>query len=203
MAALLIVFCHGLAAADGALTPRENAQRLANQAFEARKKADHLETGWQEVYDHGIELANQAIATDPALADGYYALFVNLGKKSERTGIGAQFRNISRLKELLEKTLELDPRHADAWEAKGEMLVRMPRFWGGNASEGEKALRRSAELAPRWSKPELRLAELDWKNGRSAEARSEAERARDLAREEGETDLLGDAEALLKKMDGS
>ena len=201
-AALGVILCRGMAVAADAAIPREAAQRLADQALEERKKADRLETGWQEVYDHGIELANQAIALDPSVADAHYALFVNLGKKSERTGVGSQFMNISRLKELLNKTLELDPNHAHAWEAKGEMLLRMPRLWGGSASEGERALRRAAELAPRWSKPELRLAELDWKNGRAAEARTEAERARDLARASEEDDLLADAEALLKKMRG-
>jgi hypothetical protein len=191
-----------VAPADEVAMPHAAAQRLADQALAERKKADRLETGWQEVYDRGIELANQAIALDPSVADAHYALFVNLGKKSERTGVGAQVMNISHLKELLKKTLELDPRHADAWEAKGEMLLRLPRLWGGSASEGEQALRHAAELAPRWSKPQLRLAEVDWKNGRAAEARTEAERARDFARESGDDDLLGDAEALLRKMSG-
>jgi len=172
VAALAVIFFPGMAPADDFATPHETAQRLADQALAERKKADRLETGWQEVYDHGIELATQAIALDPSVADAHYALFVNLGKKSERTGVGAQLRNISHLKELLNKTLELDPRHA-------------------------------AELAPRWSKPQLRLAEVDWKNGRAAEARTEAERARDFARESGDDDLLGDAEALLRKMGGS
>jgi tetratricopeptide (TPR) repeat protein len=199
-AALAVILCRGVVLADGA--SREAAQRLANQALDERKKADRLETGWQEVYDHGIELANQAIALDPSVADAHYALFVNLGKKSERTGVGSQFMNISRLKALLNKTLELDPQHAHAWEAKGEMLLRLPRLWGGSASEGEQALRHAAELAPRWPKPQLRLAELDWKKGRAAEARAEAERARELARDSGETDLLRDAEALLNKTAG-
>jgi hypothetical protein len=71
---------------------------------------------------------------------------------------------------------------------------------GGSTSEGEQALRRSADLAPQWAKPQLRLAELDWKNGRADEARAEALRARDLARAAGDEDHVRDAEALLRKM---
>jgi hypothetical protein len=108
--------------------------------------------------------------------------------------------SLSELKRLLDRTLELDPSHAQAWEAKGEMLLRLPRLMGGSASEGERALRRSAELAPRWAKPQLRLAELDWKNGRADAARAEASHARDLARAAGEEDYLRDAEALLRQM---
>jgi tetratricopeptide (TPR) repeat protein len=166
------------------------------------KKADKLENGWEAVYDSGIGLAEQAIARDPSVADGHYALFVNLGRKAERTGVAAQTMKISRLKKLLDKTLELDPRHADAWEAKGEMLIRLPRLFGGSEIEGERALRHSAELDPKWAKPPLRLAELDWKKGRVDQARAEAERARDLARASGEQDFLKEAEELLNQMSG-
>jgi len=200
----ILVACAGpeLRAGDTA-TPREKAQRLADASLDESKKAEGVESGWEEIYDRGIELANQAMAIDPTVADAHYALFINLGRKTERSGIASQMKAISRLKQLLDETLELDPRHAHAWEAKGEMLLRLPRLMGGSSTEGERALRRSAELAPRWSKPPLRLAELDWKNGRAAEARAEAEHARDLARQAGEEGFAADAEALIKKIDGS
>jgi len=184
-------------------TRQEEAQALAEQAFAANRQGNQLESGWDAAYDHGITLANQAIAVDPGLADAYYALFLNLGRKSERGGVGSQMKNLSQLKSLVDRTLELDPHHAHAWEAKGEMLVRLPRLLGGSTTEGEKALRRSAELAPQWPKPVLRLAEIDWKNGQKESARSEALRARDLARAAGDEDYLKAAEALLGEMGGS
>jgi tetratricopeptide (TPR) repeat protein len=181
---------------------QEEARSLAEQAFAANKQGDQLESGWDAAYDRGIALANQAIALDPDLADAYYALFLNLGRKSERGGVGSQMKNLSQLKSLIDRTLELDPHHAHAWEAKGEMLVRLPRLLGGSATEGERAFRRSADLAPQWPKPLLRLADLDWKNGRTPEARSEALRALDLARAAGDEDYLEQAEALLKQIGG-
>jgi tetratricopeptide (TPR) repeat protein len=189
--------------AEAPSTRQEEARSLAEQAFAANKQGNQLESGWDAAYDRGIALANQAIALDPGLADACYALFLNLGRKSERAGVGSQMKNISQLKSLIDRTLELDPRHAHAWEAKGEMLVRLPRLLGGSTTEGEKALRRSAELAPKWPKPLLRLAEIDWKNGQRETARSEALRARDLARAAGDEDHLKAAEALLKEMGGS
>jgi tetratricopeptide (TPR) repeat protein len=198
---VLLIYATG-ARGEAPASSHQEARFLAEQAFAANKQGDQLESGWDAAYDHGIELANQAIALDPRLADAYYAMFLNLGRKSERGGIGSQMSNLSQLKSLIDRTLELDPRHAHAWEAKGEMLARLPRLLGGSATEGERALRRSAELAPQWPKPLLRLAELDWKNGRTAEARSEALRARDLARAAGDEDYLGQAEALLKQIGG-
>jgi tetratricopeptide (TPR) repeat protein len=185
---------------EAAATRQDEARSLAEQAFAANKQGNQLESGWDAAYDRGIALANQAIALDPGLADAYYALFLNLGRKSERGGMGSQMKNLSQLKSLIDRTLELNPQHAHAWEAKGEMLVRLPRLLGGSATEGERAFRRSAELAPQWPKPLLRLAELDWKNGRSAEARSEALRARDLARAAGDEDYVEQAEAFLKQI---
>ena len=199
-AAVGLLLCCGLVLAQSRGSPREDAQRLADEALAMGKKGDKLETGWESVYDSGIGLAEQAIARDPSVADGHYALFVNLGRKAERTGVASQTMKISRLKKLLDKTLELDPRHAHAREAKGEMLMRLPRLFGGSEAEGERALRRSAELAPKWAKPPLRLAELDWKKGRVDQARAEAERARDLARTSGDEDFLEAAQVLLNQM---
>ena len=111
--------------------------------------------------------------------------------------------SVSRLKGLLRKTLELDSRHAHAWEAQGEMLMRLPWLLGGSDEEGERALRRAAELAPKWAKPRLRLAEFDFERGRKARARAEAVIARDLAKAAGDDDYRAEAEALLRKIDES
>jgi hypothetical protein len=183
--------------------PREKARQLAESAIAEQRRGDELGSGWEQAYDRGIALANEAIATDPSLADAYYALFVNLGRKSERSGIGAQAMSVARLKELLGKTLELDPQHVYAWEARGEMLTRLPWWLGGSEAEGERALRRAAELAPKWAKPRLRLAEIDFARGRETEARASAELARQLAEAAGQDDYRAEAEALLRKMEES
>ena len=195
-----LAWCTLAASAQDAGARRAEAQRLADQALQMSKQADKTADGWQAAYDRGIDLAEQAIAADPTVADGHYALFVNLGRKAERSGMGAQSMKVFKLKGLLDKTLELDPAHAHAWEAKGEMLTRLPKLLGGSETEGESALRKSAELAPQWPKPPLRLAELDWKKGRADQARAEAERAKDLATAAGDENLRAEAEKLLSEM---
>ncbi|MGH7856599.1 MAG: hypothetical protein ACREQY_04655, partial [Candidatus Binatia bacterium] len=108
------------------------SRRLSEAAFEEYHRANDLEEGFATSYDGAIELAERAITLDPRNADAHYALFLNLGRKSERTGIVAQARNMRRLRNVLETTLELDPRHAHAWEAMGEMHMRLPRLMGGS-----------------------------------------------------------------------
>jgi tetratricopeptide (TPR) repeat protein len=198
--ALAVLALAGAALAVEAKAPSEG-QRLAEAALAEYRRAETLETGWQEVYDRGLALAEQAVALDPHVADGYYAIFLNLGRKSERTGMAAQAKNVGRLKDALAKTLEADPNHAHAWEARGEMLMRLPWILGGSEKDGERALRRSAELAPEWPKPMLRLAQYDGKEGRVAQARSEAQRALELARKRGDETIAKDAEALLTELD--
>jgi tetratricopeptide (TPR) repeat protein len=199
IAAGMLMWC-AVSAAQSTAGSHDEAQRLADQALAIGKKADQMMSGWESVYDRGIATAERAIAIDPTVADGHYALFVNLGRKAERAGMAAQSMKLFRLKGLLDKTLELDPRHAHAWEAKGEMLMRLPGLLGGSETEGERALRRSAELAPTWPKPPLRLAELDWKRGRADQARAEAEHAKALAAAAGDEDLRAEAEGLLNQM---
>ncbi|MGH7897765.1 MAG: hypothetical protein ACREQQ_07425, partial [Candidatus Binatia bacterium] len=82
-----------------------------------------------------------------------------------------------------------------------EMLLRLPWLLGGSETEGEQALRRSQELAPKWAKPPLRLAEFHWKKGKTEEARAEALHASELARAAGDGDGLKAAEALLGEID--
>lgn len=201
VAALAFCLSVRVAPAEEAPSAAAEAQRLADEAFQALKRGDALRDGWKPVYEQGIELANQAIRVDPSLADAYYALFVNEGRKAYRTGLVSKALKVSQLRSLLAKTLELNPRHAHAWEARGEMLLRLPRLLGGSTKDGEQALRRAAELAPAWAKPRLRLAELDWNAGRAEQARTEAEAARDLARAAGDHEYANEAEELLTQMD--
>jgi tetratricopeptide (TPR) repeat protein len=196
-AAMVALATHVAAAESGGSS---EARRLTEESRQAYHRAEAAENGWAEIYDQGIDLARRAIALDPSNAESHYSLFLNLGRKSQRTGISAQFRYVSELKSEVAKTIELDPNHADAWEAQGEMLLQLPRLLGGSRSDGEKALRRSQELAPNWPKPPLRLAELYEKEGKTVEARAEASRALELARKSGDTRFASDAEAIMNRL---
>lgn len=168
-----------VALASAAASP--DASSLAKESIDRFDRAEQAKDGWKELYDEGVALAEQAIERDPNATDAHYALFLNLGRRSERSGVGAQIFTVRRLKKLLDRTIELDPQHAHAWEARGEMLLALPRLLGGSRSEGEAALRRAAEIDPEWPKPWLRLAALFRDEDEPEQARALAEHAKTLA----------------------
>lgn len=186
------------AATTTALDRVAEAKRLAEAARAAFRDGDDKRD--VASYDRGVELAERAIALDPANAEAHYALFLNLGRKSEESGMMSRMKNAGRLRKLLERTIELDPRHAHAWEALGEMLLRLPGLMGGSEADGVRALERAADLEPNWPKPALRLAEHYAENGDGGKARRFAERARDLARAARDAESQKRAEELLTKL---
>ena len=176
------------------------ARRLADESFAAYKQAGTAGAGAAALYESGIDLARRSIALDPKFADAHYALFLSLGGQSQERGLATKFTNLSELKAALAKTIELDPNHAHAWEARGEMLLKLPKLLGGSRSEAEKALRRSRELAPTWSKPVLRLAQLHRRDGDLETARAEAAVALELAKSAGDEELAREAADVLSEV---
>jgi tetratricopeptide (TPR) repeat protein len=187
-----------IATAGSAAERSAEAMRLTEEARTAFREGDAQRR--VASYERGIELAERAIALDPANAEAHYALFLNLGRKSEESGMMSRMRNAGRLRKLLERTIELDPRHAHAWEALGEMLLRLPGLMGGSEADGVRALERAADLDPKWPKPALRLAEHYAEGGDTDKARRFAERARDLARAKRDAESQNRAEDLLAKL---
>ena len=182
LAALLVTH------ATVARSETESAAKLVQESIDRYHAAETVREGWREILDEGARLAERAAELDPKNAEARYALFLNLGLHAQRSGIGAQLFTVRRLRKLLDETIELDPRHAHAWEARGEMLSRLPRLLGGSGAEAEKAYRRATEIDPDWAKPWLRLAELARENDDLKRAHELGDRARALACESSRTD---------------
>ena len=73
----------------------------------------------------------------------------NIGKQLENGGAGfGQLVGLYRLRRALDKTLELAPDDADTLTAKGALLVRLPRFLGGDPAEAAVLLRRALVAEP-------------------------------------------------------
>jgi tetratricopeptide (TPR) repeat protein len=198
LAALAVLLCFAAASPLA-----EDAEALVRRALERFHRAEGLREGWREVYDEGIAAAERAIELDPRHAEAHYALFLNLGRRAERSGLGTQVFTVRRLRALLDRTIELDPSHAHAWEARGEVLLALPRLLGGSTRDGVAALRRAIELDPDWPKPRLRLAEHARDQGDLVAAREHAEQARRLACDESApstADSCGAANRLLESL---
>lgn len=192
----------GFGAADQPTPPPgvSEASELTRLAMMYLHQGDKRLEGWKASYEAGIAAAEKAIELDPSSADAHYALFCNLGRQAERAGIAMQAFGVGRLRDLLERTVELDPRHAHAWAALGEMLLRLPWLLGGSVDEGREALERAAALAPGWYRPRLILAQHFHDEGEIERARVQALLAEELATAANRTEQAAAARRILERL---
>ena len=77
-------------------------------------------------------------------------MFCNLGKRLEMKrrdeGLFATLGELGRVRKEIDTALALAPDYPAALAAKGEMLVELPRLFGGDLQEGERLLRRAVAL---------------------------------------------------------
>jgi hypothetical protein len=104
------------------------------------------------VLARGLERAEEAVRTDPEDAAAHLAVFCNLGKRLQvmprGSGLFAALAALGRARKEIDTALTLVPDYSAALAAKGQMLLELPRLLGGDAREGERLLRRAAEIDP-------------------------------------------------------
>jgi len=149
----------------------------------------------------GIELAERALRLNAASADAHFARFCNRGELARIDGESiAALVALSGLMADLDRTLELAPNHSEALAAKGIMLIRLPRLFGGDTAKGEAMLRRVLVLDPEAVSSRLVLAECCERRGERDEALGLARRALEIATAQGRSDKIAEAQATLAKL---
>jgi tetratricopeptide (TPR) repeat protein len=174
--------------------------RRARQACEAGRTAK-LRVEREVHFQRGQALAERAVALDEHSAEAHFALFCNLGELLRLDGeyITSMF-GLRRMMQELNRTLELNPEHADALASKGTLLLRLPRLLGGDPNQGEAMLRRVLVLDPNAFSTRLTLAKTCDARGQHKEARAFAVKALQVAREQGRADKIAEAQALLDEL---
>lgn len=111
------------------------------------------------VLARGLDRAEEAVRADPQDAVAHFAVFCNLGKRLEMKrrggGVFATLGELGRAQKEIDMALSLAPDYPAALAAKGEMLVELPRLFGGDPREGERLLQRAVALDP--DDPRMRL----------------------------------------------
>jgi len=184
------------AAADPKGSPRaEEALALCNRSDDvaAAEKAALL--------DRSLALAEEAIAADGADAKAHFAAFCALGHRTELDGKGVRsLLALRRLRQEIDRTLELAPDYSDALMGKASLLLDAPRILGGDAAEAERLLRRALATDPDYGSARMRLAQALADRGARDEARTEAKRALATAEHKHDDALAAEARALLTKL---
>jgi tetratricopeptide (TPR) repeat protein len=192
----------GVARADSECPAAQLAAR-ARAACEAGRRAQDREAR-KAHFEHGQALAEQAVALDEQSAEAHFTLFCNMGELMRLDGesVSSAF-GLRRLMAELDRALELDPNHTDALASKGTLLVRLPRLLGGDAVRGEAMLRQVIQRDPNAVTTRLTLAKTCEARGESEEALAFANRALQIAREQGRADKIAEAQETIASLRSS
>ena len=143
-----------------------------NDALALCAAADRLTPEEREpALARGLELADAALALDDRSARAHFAVVCNLGKATSLAGIGFRtFGAVYRLRREVDRTLTLAPDDPDALAAKGALLVKLPRWLGGDGVEARHWLRRALTVDPLNATARAYLDEIESRAGGVAPA---------------------------------
>ena len=173
--AALILAASFFSAATSALC-HEVTLELAMRQF---RMAEHAGPGTPlriAAYIDAERMAEELVARDPDEAQAHFLLFAARGRRlveeSGRPTIG-NFWKFAGLGKHLKRTLELDPRHANALAAKGGMLLDLPGFLGGDVDAARGYLEDALKLNPTGPGTRLTLARALARQGLEGPAREQ------------------------------
>lgn len=176
-------------------TRARQAQALCDRVVDARPEER------ARLVTRGVVLAEAAVAEDGDDAEAHYALFCNLGRQIEYATVSpASVMTLRRLWRAIDRALVLRPDWPEALMGKGSLLIHTPRLLGGDATEGERLLRRALEIDPDHIEAHLQLAEALEARAEKKEARAEARRALALAEARANRSSAVEARKLLAKI---
>jgi hypothetical protein len=181
----------------------QNAADVAREALSECQAGQSAETreARKQHFERGEALATQAIALDEHNANAHFGIVCNLGELLRLDGekLTSVFE-LRRLMSEVDRTLQLDPNNTDAMATKGNLLVRLPRMFGGDPAEGERLLRLVVQRDDSAVTSRITLAKTCEARGDRAEAVGFASRALEIAKEQGRTDKVAEAQATLDEL---
>jgi len=120
--------------------------------------------------ERGLALAEAAAARRPDDARAHFALFCHVARKTERAGLStAALSAVARMREELDRALELEPLYLDALVGKAMLLIKLPWLLGGDEDRGEELLRQAIALDAGFTPARERLAAFLADEGRTDE----------------------------------
>jgi tetratricopeptide (TPR) repeat protein len=136
------------------------SQELSRRAIECLERGENAADPKQQraAYEEGLALARRSVEADDTNPDGHFAIFANQGRLMLLDGVTVNPASLYRASRELERTLELDPLHADALAAKGGLYRQLPWFLGGNLDKAENLLTQAIELNPNAINARIELA---------------------------------------------
>lgn len=156
-------------------TKNANHYALASKAYLRLGDVQKTDAAKQAMFDKGVSAADEGIRLDARCAECWFWRSANRGRWGQVQGVLKSLFLLDEVKGGFQKTLALDPKHADAKLALGHVDKEVPGFAGGSVERAEAAFRSVVKAYPRFTRARLDLAELCWSTGKEDEARSLAQ----------------------------
>ncbi len=147
IAPLLVLALACLASPAGALPPGSTE---AADAIALCERADAVDGAARlELLDRGVALARTRLEVDSRDALAHFAVFCNLGRRVQATGLGlfVPFELLEAMR-ALDAALSLAPDDPDVLTAKGALATELPRLLGGDPDGAAGWFRRALERDP-------------------------------------------------------
>ncbi len=155
-------------------------------------------------YELAERIAEAVVEKEPDNATAYFLVFAARGKRllaEHGRPTAWNFWKYSDLNAYLDRTIELDPNHADALAAKGGILLDLPGFLGGDRDMARRLLERAVKLNPTGPGTRITLARALLLEGNVDDARAHLLLAAHYACAKRELAPLKEAERMLKELD--
>ncbi len=146
-------FTDAVAAYDAALAASpDDATLLARRARARVYRADHAtelsDAEREAAYEAAVADAERAVELAPNDAEATFELSRALGRMAQFRGVVQSLNLAGRMREALDRTLELDPTYASAWHASALWHAEVPWVAGGRTREVVPSFERAVELEP-------------------------------------------------------
>ena len=121
-------------------------------------------------YQAGVKAARQAFEMDDSNPDAHFFYAANLGSAERLKGLTNAAMVVKDIKHCAMRAIELNPKHAQALQMMGGLLMELPSFLGGDEKKAQQYLERAIASDGNFTNARLLLAKLYNKQGRADDA---------------------------------
>lgn len=149
--------------------------RVASTYFDI---ADDLLTDEKKrrtAYEAGAKAAKQAFELDESNADAHFFHAANLGSAERLRGITNAAMVVKEIKHCAMRAIELNPKHAQALQMMGGLLMELPWFLGGDEKKAQEYLERAIAADGNFTNARILVAKLYKKQDRIDDAKRQLE----------------------------
>ena len=122
-------------------------------------------------YEAGAKAAKQAFELDESNADAHFFHAANLGSAERLRGIANAALVVKEIKYCAMRAIEINPKHAQALQMMGGLLMELPWFLGGDEQKAREYLERAIAADGNFTNARILVAKIYKKQGRDDDAR--------------------------------